>query len=57
VSAAVPVTVPDVAELLGVAALEELDEPVPLAVVLPLNGVAADVLPPAAAAVDDVEVW
>src|SRR4051812_38964027 len=80
VSAAVPVTVPDVAELLGPAALEDvelLDElepvdesvppavgavvvpavPEPLAVVLPLYGVAADVLPPAAAAVDEVEVW
>jgi hypothetical protein len=76
----VPVTVPDVAALLGLAAVEELDdealeelaelelldevEPsavgalvVPLAVVLPLYGVLAEELPPAAAAVDDVEVW
>jgi hypothetical protein len=68
----VPVTVPDVAALLGLAAVEELDElelldevepsavgalVVPLAVVLPLYGVLAEELPPAAAAVDDVEVW
>jgi hypothetical protein len=68
----VPVTVPEAAEVLGLVALEELeelDEPdelelpavgalvVPLAVVPPLYGVLADVLPPAAAAVDDVEVW
>src|SRR4051794_38446420 len=80
VSATVPVSVPDVAALLGLAAVEELDdealellaelelldevEPsavgalvVPLAVVLPLYGVLAEELPPAAAAVDDVEVW
>jgi hypothetical protein len=68
----VPVTVPDVAELLGLAASDEVDElelpdelepleelelPVVGAAVLPLYGVLADVLPPAAAAVEDVEVW
>src|SRR5689334_16760777 len=63
VSATVPVTVPDVAEVVGLAALEEpaeLDEPAepePLAVVLPEYGVLAELLPPAAAASDDVEVW
>src|SRR4051812_34648532 len=59
VSAAVPVTVPDVAELLTLAELAELEllvepepvdvlpaVPVPVAVVLPLYGVAAEVLPP-----------
>src|SRR3954466_5080945 len=60
VSAAAPVTLPDAAEL------EELDEPVaaalvepaaPVEVVLPLYGMLAEELPPAAAAVDDVEVW
>jgi hypothetical protein len=65
----VPVTVPDVAEPVELAALELLDElellefPVvgalvaPLAVVLPLYGVLTEEVPPAAAAVDDVEVW
>src|SRR3954449_3612281 len=71
VSATVPVTVPDVAEPVVLAApelldeLELLDEPelpvvgalvAPPAVVLPLYGVLAEVLPPAAATVDDVEV-
>src|SRR3954451_4409080 len=60
VSAAVPVTVPDVAEPVVLPALELLDElelpfvgavVAPLAVVLPLYGVLAEELPPAAAAV------
>src|SRR4051812_11588440 len=61
VSAAVPVTVPEVAEPVVLPA--ELESPVvgalvaPLAEVLPLYGVLAEELPPAAAAVDDVEVW
>src|SRR4051812_24774418 len=68
VSATAPVTVPDVAEPAEPAALEDVEElelpavgvlvvPVPLVVLLPLKGVAAEVVPPAAAAVDDVEVW
>src|SRR3954447_4330695 len=61
VSETAPVTVPDAAELEP----DELDEPVagalvvpaaPVEPVPPLYGVLAEVLPPAAATVDDVEV-
>src|SRR4051794_13430227 len=65
VSAAVPVTVPDVAEPVGLAApaepepvdepssVEGLELPVVDVLVLPVYGVAAELLPPAAAAVDE----
>jgi hypothetical protein len=58
----VPVTVPELAELelldeLELPAVGALLVPVPLAAVPALYGVLADELPPAAAAVDDVEVW
>src|SRR3954454_21625746 len=59
VSATVPVNVPDVAEPVVLAALELLDElelPVVGVVVLLLYGVLAEVLPPTAATVEDVEV-